>query len=61
MIGSNDEGVSSMKASETGGSVPRKTIRSEELLGGENDIAIDHGGEIYRLRRTRNGKLILTK
>lgn len=35
--------------------------RSEELLGDRREILIQHGNEIYRLRRTRQGKLILHK
>lgn len=38
-----------------------RTIRSAELLQGAREIYIDHEGEIYRLRLTRNQKLILQK
>jgi hemin uptake protein HemP len=38
-----------------------RTIRSAELLQGDREICIDHEGEIYRLRLTRNQKLILQK
>ena len=31
------------------------------LLGGTREALIRHGGEVYRLRHTRNDKLILTK
>ncbi|MGE0606889.1 MAG: hemin uptake protein HemP [Pirellulales bacterium] len=34
---------------------------SEELLRGSAEALIVHGGEVYRLRRTRNQKLILIK
>jgi hypothetical protein len=34
---------------------------SRQLLRGEREIIIRHGGEVYRLRHTRNDKLILTK
>ncbi|MBI2477485.1 MAG: hemin uptake protein HemP [Planctomycetia bacterium] len=34
---------------------------SKELLEGHNEVIIVHAGEIYRLRRTRNNKLILNK
>jgi hemin uptake protein HemP len=34
---------------------------SRELLRGAREILIRHGGETYRLRHTRNDKLILTK
>lgn len=40
---------------------PSSVIRSEALLGGQKEILIEHGGEMYRLRLTRNGKLILQK
>lgn len=35
--------------------------RSKELLNGAREILITHDDETYRLRLTRNGKLILTK
>jgi hemin uptake protein HemP len=31
------------------------------LLQGQVEVLISHGGEIYRLRLTRSGKLILQK
>lgn len=31
------------------------------LLQGRREVLIRHGGECYRLRHTRNDKLILTK
>ncbi|MGH8072954.1 MAG: hemin uptake protein HemP [Lysobacter sp.] len=34
---------------------------SMALLGGTREVLIRHGGEVYRLRHTRNDKLILTK
>ncbi len=36
-------------------------VRSEALLQGRSHISIMHNGEIYQLRATRLGKLILTK
>lgn len=36
-------------------------ISSQDLLAGHREIAIDHGGVLYRLRLTSNGKLILFK
>uniref|UniRef100_A0A7C4LPR5 Hemin uptake protein HemP n=1 Tax=Schlesneria paludicola TaxID=360056 RepID=A0A7C4LPR5_9PLAN len=36
-------------------------IRSDELLRGHREVRIIHGTETYRLRLTRNGKLILHK
>ncbi|MCC5859618.1 MAG: hemin uptake protein HemP [Ectothiorhodospiraceae bacterium] len=43
---------------DTGG---KHTIRSADLLQGEREIIILHGNMPYRLRLTRQGKLILTK
>ncbi|MDP2868028.1 hemin uptake protein HemP [Methyloversatilis sp.] len=40
---------------------PSPTLDSATLLGGRKQVAISHGGELYSLRLTRNGKLILTK
>jgi len=39
----------------------RRTVKSSELLGARNELDIEHNGELYRLRRTSSGKLILTK
>ena len=39
----------------------RESWRSEELLGARTEVLILHGNEVYRLRRTRQGKLILYK
>jgi hemin uptake protein HemP len=46
---------------ETPQPVEPPVLDSVQLLGGRKQIAILHGGEIYSLRLTRNGKLILTK
>lgn len=40
---------------------PPRELRSEELFGGRHEVLIVHAGETYRLRTTRNGKLILHK
>ena len=37
------------------------SIESNKLLCGTREVLIRHGGEVYRLRHTRNDKLILTK
>jgi hemin uptake protein HemP len=39
----------------------REAWRSEELLGERTEVKILHNNEVYRLRRTRQGKLILYK
>lgn len=38
-----------------------KRLKSEELIGPAREILIRHAGSDYRLRITRQGKLILTK
>ncbi|HEU4429523.1 MAG TPA: hemin uptake protein HemP [Myxococcota bacterium] len=40
---------------------PVRQISSQELLGPERLLHIEHNGEIYTLRLTRNDRLILTK
>ena len=40
---------------------PRRMTSTRELLGGGNEVQIEHNGEIYTLRQTSKGKLILTK
>jgi len=39
----------------------RRRLRVAELLGKEQEIEIEHGQAVYRLRLTALGKLILTK
>jgi hemin uptake protein HemP len=39
----------------------KRTIRTAILFGSRTEVLIDHRGEIYRLRITRQDKLILTK
>ena len=36
-------------------------IDSRRLMSGANELVIEHAGQEYRLRLTRNDKLILTK
>ena len=40
---------------------PRRMTSTRELLGEGNEVQIEHNGEIYTLRQTSKGKLILTK
>jgi hemin uptake protein HemP len=42
-------------------SLAPQRIASGTLLGGGNELVIEHAGQEYRLRLTRNDKLILTK
>lgn len=37
-----------------------RRVTSESLLGTRREVLIVHNGREYRLRLTRNGKLILT-
>lgn len=39
----------------------RPRIASEKILGGATTVEIDHAGQRYLLRVTRENKLILTK
>ena len=40
---------------------PRAQWSSDELLAGGDEALIVHRNDVYRLRRTLTGKLILTK
>lgn len=40
---------------------PVRRIDSQELMGSAREIEIGHAGQLYRLRLTSLGKLILTK
>jgi len=39
----------------------QRQFDSRTLFGGAQEVRIEHFGQEYRLRQTRNGKLILTK
>lgn len=39
----------------------RRQVRSDDLFGGCREVLIEHSGEVYSLRHTSKGKLILTK
>jgi hemin uptake protein HemP len=40
---------------------PLRRLNSRDLLGAAQEVEISHIGQIYRLRLTALGKLILTK
>ncbi|MDD2885572.1 MAG: hemin uptake protein HemP [Dechloromonas sp.] len=40
---------------------PRPRLSSQALLQGANTVEIEHAGQCYLLRVTRDNKLILTK
>lgn len=52
-------------ATSSKGAVPSRSasprVESLHLLAGGRELVIQHGAEEYRLRLTRNDKLILTK
>jgi hemin uptake protein HemP len=39
----------------------RRCVSSEALFAGDRELLIEHAGEMYFLRHTSKGKLILTK
>jgi hemin uptake protein HemP len=41
--------------------LPLGVIPTQALFGSHQEVLISHNGEHYRLRITKNGKLILTK
>ncbi|SMH47106.1 Hemin uptake protein hemP [Mesorhizobium australicum] len=41
--------------------VPARRVDSAVLFRGEHEIGIEHHGALYRLKITRQGKLILNK
>jgi len=42
------------------GTALQRVVESRDLLNGKTEVVIRHEGRLYRLRRTRLGKLILT-
>ncbi|MGV3490835.1 MAG: hemin uptake protein HemP [Devosia sp.] len=40
---------------------PQAVISTDQLFGNAVEIGIDHLGSVYRLRITRQGKLVLNK
>ena len=45
---------------EAAASADERILDSRELLGPRDEVLIRHEGRLYRLKRTRQGKLILT-
>jgi hemin uptake protein HemP len=43
------------------GLTPQRVVSSEALFRGAHEIGIEHEGALYRLKITRQGKLILNK
>jgi hemin uptake protein HemP len=59
-VDANPSGSDSMPESERAVKLP-KVIGFESLARCGDEVWIENNGQIYRLRRTRQGKLILTK
>lgn len=38
-----------------------RCVKVSDLLAGEREVLLEHDGQLYHLRLTANGKLILTK
>jgi hemin uptake protein HemP len=57
----NTSACAKARESNAAPSTPTSTVESGALLGTRGELKISHNGEIYSLRRTRLGKLILTK
>ena len=49
------------QAADTSRDNSRIVIDAGELFAGRREVDIRHAGQVYRLRITRNGKLILNK
>lgn len=41
--------------------LPGRVLNSDALLRGQREVGIEHAGALYRLKLTRQGKLILNK
>jgi hemin uptake protein HemP len=59
-LGGLPQNADQRPADEPGSEGPR-TLSSADLLQGGREVLIRHDEMIYRLRLTRNGKLILVK
>jgi len=55
------EAASVVQASPDAATSVTRCWRSDELLAGASAVLIEHQGQVYQLRATRQGKLILTK
>ncbi len=43
------------------GSTEPAAVSFQALAGGAKEVLVEHAGQVYRLRLTKNGKLILNK
>ena len=65
MSGGNEANINRLPAQRPGsasaGASERREVESTTLLAGGRELLIRHGDEVYMLRQTSKGKLILTK
>jgi hemin uptake protein HemP len=57
----NPEVAGQTKNSQVGAAAHVKPLESSQLFADKAEVLIRHGDEIYRLRLTRQNRLILTK
>jgi hemin uptake protein HemP len=53
--------INQAEANLAGNTLGELPLDSRALFAGNSEVVITHGAEIYRLRLTRQNKLILTK
>ncbi len=53
--------INQAEARQAGKASGEQPLDSRALFAGNSEVVIAHGAEIYRLRLTRQNKLILTK
>ncbi len=58
---SDPAGLPAPRANDVSSHQQLKTYGSRELFNGSREVGIEHGGSLYRLKITRQGKLILNK
>ncbi|TWT61982.1 hemin uptake protein HemP [Rubinisphaera italica] len=58
---SNDNDLSPKSPQNNASSTENDRISFSELSRGKREVLLEHEGQLYRLRLTRNGKLILNK
>jgi hemin uptake protein HemP len=60
-----DHSTPSVNSASPEGSRDARAVRGplpfDELAQGQSEVQIEYQGQVYRLRATRNGKLILNK
>ena len=58
---SNPNNSGGNEATSDNRSITSEVLSSVDIFKGKSKVEISHDGEIYMLRQTRQGKLILTK